>query len=281
MESSVRCTELFKSATPNFTPTLIQTDASINPGNSGGPLLNIDGDMIGINVAVRVGAQGIGFAIPVDKVLEVSSRLLSDHNAKKIMCGLDLDLDRDSDSLVVENVEKGSPAEEAGIQVGDHLIELDTVRMERLLDFHCGLLDRRPGETIHLKIDRHGDPIQCSLALGKIVPKKKTQPLSTWDLLGLKLKQLSQKEVPRLLQFQVVDRRWSGRSLSQTRWPGRQIGNTKWRYPGRNACLANPIVGQPVLDFESLRFDSSQSDTSHDNPQQRDDGRSNVDRFGQ
>lgn len=106
---------------------LIQTDASINPGNSGGPLVNADGEMIGLNVAIRAGAQGIGFAIPVKQVFNVVERLLAMQEPILRWRGLSLRNARDAapGKVIVESVSAGSAAETASIRPGDRLISVD------------------------------------------------------------------------------------------------------------------------------------------------------------
>ncbi len=96
---------------------LIQTDASINPGNSGGPLLNINGELIGINNAMQSTAENIGFAIPVGRVRRVLSEQLLALSKARSWLGFDVD----ENTLVVERVVAGGPADQAGVQVGDRL----------------------------------------------------------------------------------------------------------------------------------------------------------------
>src|SRR3954452_13869408 len=93
---------------------LIQTDAAINPGNSGGPLINIDGELVGINVAVRAGAQGIGFALPIDEVKRVAVEMFSTRALAGTWHGLvagDL-VQGDDRRVVLHDVQPGSPAAE-------------------------------------------------------------------------------------------------------------------------------------------------------------------------
>jgi len=134
---------------------LIQTDASINPGNSGGPLLNIDGEVIGINVAVRAGAQGIGFAIPIDHVLDVVSQLLSVERLAHTWHGLVVKADGGR-GVVVEAVHRRSPAECVGMRAGDLIKRIGDVAVMHQLDIERALLGRKPGERVPVTVVRAG-----------------------------------------------------------------------------------------------------------------------------
>ncbi|RMF93863.1 MAG: PDZ domain-containing protein [Planctomycetota bacterium] len=180
-----------------FYDDLIQTDASINPGNSGGPLLNIDGEMIGINVAVRAGAQGIGFAIPVDKVVRVASELFAQINEKRVRHGLEFaDTSPLEHRLVVAKVEPESPAAEAGIEPGDVIVRVGDIPIRSRLDFQRAILDKSPDDELDIVVSRSGEEVAADLALA--APAASTiDHDATWELLGLRLEPMPADEFNR------------------------------------------------------------------------------------
>ncbi len=174
---------------------LIQTDASINPGNSGGPLLNIDGEMIGVNVAVRAGAQGIGFAIPVDAAMEVAARMMSIEKLENNWHGLTLRAGVAGEPLVIRSVAAGSPAQRSGLQPGDTITRVGQVETERKLDIERGLLGLR-GEAAPVEIQRNGERLALELKPARnsrarhiaAKPSSRTRNSRAWEVLGLSLK---------------------------------------------------------------------------------------------
>jgi serine protease Do len=138
----------------------IQTDASINPGNSGGPLLNILGELIGINTAIYGNAQGIGFAIPVDRARRVMDTLVSGRRAPEPEPNtlawdlMGLDVREDDGGLAVARVRSGSAADRVGVQRGDRILGLDGEALDSLDAFGERLQAARGAPGVVLSIGR-------------------------------------------------------------------------------------------------------------------------------
>lgn len=144
----------------------IQTDASINPGNSGGPLLNIYGEVVGINTAIVASGQGIGFAIPINMARAISDQLMATGQVVRGWLGVSIQdlsaeladsfgLDRATGALV-NQVLPDSPAQQAGIQRGDILLELQGRTIRNASDLQQMIANTPAGKTVDLKILREG-----------------------------------------------------------------------------------------------------------------------------
>jgi serine protease Do len=150
----------------------IQTDASINPGNSGGPLLNILGELVGINTAIYGPAQGIGFAIPVDRARRVLGDLVSGRKAAPdpnqqawVLLGLQLRAQRGS--LVVTRVRSGSSAERIGIERGDVVLGIDGEALDSLPALGRRLDDVRGDDDVVLSVARGRRRYDIRVPLGE------------------------------------------------------------------------------------------------------------------
>lgn len=155
---------------------LIQTDASINPGNSGGPLLNILGQLIGINTAIRADAQNIGFAIPVDQLRKLLPELLDVERRYHLVTGIEIS---PTGPARVTAVADNSPASLIGLQPGDVIVKLGDATITNAIDFNIALIGRSPGERVELELMRDNKPGKGTLTLterprpdGKMLIKK-------------------------------------------------------------------------------------------------------------
>ncbi len=160
---------------------LIQTDAAISPGNSGGALANQDGEVIGINVAYlppsETGAVNIGFAIPSETAISVADQLIESGEAVHPYLGVFLsDLTPEAawsfgspadSGALVERVEGGGPAADAGIERGDVVTTAGSERVRSSGDLLSALRAYRPGETVELTLIRDGEEIQQGVTLGE------------------------------------------------------------------------------------------------------------------
>jgi len=183
---------------------VLQTDAAINPGNSGGPLLNIHGEMIGIVVAVRAGAQLIGFAIPVDKAMNIATDLVSTRRLHNTWHGVVAKPGKvATGGLIVTSADEKSPAATGGLRPGDIIKAVGKDTMARPLDLERALLERKPGDEIQLTVERDSQPLALKLVLASTPGRDSSSDIS-WELLGMKLEVVPQR------QFAALGTRYRG-----------------------------------------------------------------------
>ncbi len=180
----------------------IQTDASINPGNSGGPLLNLDGEVIGINTAIVRSGQGIGFAIPSDLATGIIDQLTEQKTVSRGWMGVAIqnvteelakyyDI-KETKGVYVAKVFEKDPADKAGIKVGDVIVLINDKPIHSSRDLTLTIGNLSVGETVNVKLIRDGKEKIFKVKLGKRPDQdpETNQIIDGYDPFGFRLKQI-------------------------------------------------------------------------------------------
>lgn len=151
---------------------LIQTDAAINPGNSGGPLLNLAGEIIGINTVVRTDAQNISFAVPSNLALTIADKLIKEGKIIHNYIGIRMNdipaqsLSEKNNKVIIEYVVENSPAKIAGLEAGDLIQSVDGIQVSSLVDVNKALHTHKNGDKIVITVHRHNLDRKIPVTIG-------------------------------------------------------------------------------------------------------------------
>jgi serine protease Do len=166
---------------------ILQTDAAINPGNSGGPLINLRGQLVGINMAILSQAQGIGFAIPAKRVANLLAAWFSPEKRARLWLGARFV--REDTAITVADVQPGSPAAKAGLQPKDRILSLDGEKTTDVLRLLRLLIHKKPGDTVRFQLERDGKQLVVAVKLAAL-PKLSATELM-WKKFGLQIQPLT------------------------------------------------------------------------------------------
>lgn len=154
----------------------LQTDAAINPGNSGGPLVNIRGEVVGVNTAISLAGQNIGFAVPINQFKSIENQLKTKGKVTRGYLGVVITEVteeikkafklKEAKGALVQKVEKGSPAEEAGIKHGDIIIKADKKDINKPQDLIDYIASQKPGTNVKVVVLRDGKERDFDVKLG-------------------------------------------------------------------------------------------------------------------
>ena len=153
----------------------VQTDAAINPGNSGGPLVNLAGQVIGVNSAIATtgggllggegGSIGVGFAIPMEQVRITARQILATGKAEYPVIGANVDTGTSRDGARVVDVPDGTPAADAGLRKGDRIVAVEDTRVLDGISLIVAIRSHRPGERLELTVVRKGEERTLTIEL--------------------------------------------------------------------------------------------------------------------